>query len=243
MIKIAIIDDEINVRELIKKMLKLISSSYVVVGEAASISGAKDMLTNCKPDLVFLDIELEDGSGFNLLEQLPQIHFKLVFITAFNEFAIRAFKYNAFDYILKPIAPEELKNTLKRVESMVYVEKETKTQLKNLKENRESTIQKIALKTAKKMYLLEVDAILYCQSDGSYTKVVTENETILVSKNLKHYQELLPENIFIRTHQSYLVNKRHILSLENDTILLKNNETVAISARRKSEIKAILSNG
>ena len=119
MIKIAIIDDEINVRELIKKMLKLISSSYVVVGEAASISGAKDMLNNCKPDLVFLDIELEDGSGFNLLEQLPQIHFKLVFITAFNEFAIRAFKYNAFDYILKPIAPEELKNTLKRVESMV----------------------------------------------------------------------------------------------------------------------------
>lgn len=243
MIKIAIIDDEINVRELIKKMLKLISSSYVVVGEAASISGAKDMLNNCKPDLVFLDIELEDGSGFNLLEQLPQIHFKLVFITAFNEFAIRAFKYNAFDYILKPIAPEELKNTLKRVESMVYVEKETKIQLKNLKENRESTIQKIALKTAKKMYLLEVDAILYCQSDGSYTKVVTENETILVSKNLKHYQELLPEDIFIRTHQSYLVNKRHILSLENDTILLKNNETVAISARRKSEIKAILSNG
>lgn len=242
MIKIAIIDDEVNVRELIKKMLSLISSTYVVVGEAASITSAKTMLTNCKPDLVFLDIKLEDGSSFNLLEQIPQIDFKLVFITAFNEFAIRAFKYNALDYILKPIAPDELKNTLERVESMVYVEKETKALLKNLKDNRASSVQKIALKTAKKMHLLEVDNILYCQSDGSYTKIVTESETILVSKNLKHYQELLPEDIFIRTHQSFLVNKRHILSLENDTIRLKNNDIVAISARRKAEIKAILLN-
>ena len=242
MIKIAIIDDEINVRELIKKMLKLISSTYVVVGEAASITGAKTMLLESKPDMVFLDIELEDGSGFNLLEQIPQIDFKLVFITAFNEFALKAFKYNALDYILKPIAPEELKNTLERVESMVYVEKETKALLENLKENKESKVQKIAIKTAKKMHLLEVDSILYCQSDGSYTKIVTEHESILVSKNLKHYQELLPEDIFIRTHQSYLVNKKHIRGLENDNILLKNDEIVAISARRKAEIKAILLN-
>jgi len=240
MIKIAIIDDETNVRELIKKLLKLISPAYVVIGEAASIASAKKMLKDTDPDIVLLDIELEDGSGFGLLEQLPKIDFKLVFITAFNQYALKAFKYNALDYILKPIAPEELKTTLERVQGMVYLEKETHTLLENLKENREAKNPKIALKTSNKIHLVDVDKILYCQSEGSYTKIVTAEETILVSKNLKHYQELLPDSEFIRTHQSYLVNKIHILGLENDSIILKNDTVIAVSSRRRAEIKAIL---
>jgi len=240
MIKVAIIDDEINVRTLIKKLLSLISPNYVIISEAASVSAGKKMLLKTNPDILLLDIELEDGSGFRLLEQLQEINFKLIFITAFNQYAIRAFKYNALDYILKPIAPEELKSTLERLQTMVYHEKENQKLLENLKQNKEAKVQKIAFKTAKKIHLVPVDLIYYCQSEGSYTKIVTDDETILVSKNLKHYQELLPEEIFIRTHQSYLVNKTHIIGIEKDTITLKNNHTVGISARRRAEIKTLL---
>ncbi len=240
MIKIAIIDDEVNVRAVIKKLLKLISSEYEIVGEAASIAGAKSMLSNAKPDIVLLDIELEDGTGFGLLDQLTTIDFKLIFITAFNQYAIKAFKYNALDYILKPIDPQELKTTLEGVRSTVYSEKDTKALLDNLQKNKNSETSKIVIKTSKQIYFIDVDSILYCRSEGSYTQFITEDTSILASKNLKHYQKLLPATIFIRTHQSFLVNKKNIVGLKSEGVSLKNNEVIPVSTRRKSTIKALL---
>ncbi len=240
MIKIAIIDDEVNVRTVIKKLLKLISSEYEIVGEAASIAGAKSMLSNTKPDIVLLDIELEDGTGFGLLDQLTTIDFKLIFITAFNQYAIKAFKYNALDYILKPIDPQELKTTLERVRSTVYSEKDTKALFDNLQKNKNSEASKIVIKTSKQIHFIDIDRILYCRSEGSYTQIITEDTTILASKNLKHYQELLPATVFIRTHQSFLVNKENIVGLKSEGVSLKNNEIIPVSTRRKSTIKALL---
>lgn len=241
MLKIVIIDDEINVRRVLKKLLKLMTSNYEVVGEAPSIVEAKKVITETNPDIVLLDIELEDGTGFTLLNQLSKINFKLIFITAYNQYAIKAFKFNALDYILKPIEPEELKNALIKAKENIQSENELKKLLLNLEENKNTEMQKIVIKTTNKTYFVDVAKVLYCQSEGSYSKIVLKESTILASKNLKYFQDLLEEYSFIRTHQSYLVNKNYITRLENDTLILKGNISIPISLRRKVEIKALLS--
>jgi len=240
MTKIAIIDDEFNVRELLKKLVALLYKDIIVVGEASSITEAKKMLTASSPDIVLLDIELEDGTGFNLLDQLEVINFKLVFITAFNQHAIKAFKYNALDYLLKPISPEEFKKTLDKVIQSVFKENKFKNLLKQLKGGTNFEPKKIIINTVKEKHIVNVNDILYCQSEGAYTKIITTNSNILASKNLKHFQELLPEENFIRTHQSFLVNKTVIISIKNNNLLLINDTEIPISSRRKSEINTIL---
>ncbi len=240
MLKIVIVDDEINVRRVLKKLLNLISTDYVVVGEAPSIIEAKKVISETNPDIVLLDIELEDGTGFTLLSQLSIIDFKLIFITAYNQYAIKAFKFNALDYLLKPIEPEELKDALIKAQDSIHSENELKELLSNLEQNKNSEIQKIVIKTTYKTYFIDVSKILYCQSEGSYTKIVLNESSILASKNLKYFQDLLAEYSFIRTHQSYLVNKIHVTGLENDTIILNSNLNIPISLRRKAEIKALL---
>ncbi len=241
MLKIVIVDDEINVRAVIRKLLNLISSNYMVVGEAPSIIEAKKVITATKPDIVLLDIELEDGTGFTLLKQLDKINFKLIFITAYNQYAIKAFKFNALDYLLKPIEPNDLKEALVKAESAIDSENELKELLQNLEQNKNSETKKIVIKTTNKTYFIDVSKILYCHSEGSYSNIVLEESSILASKNLKYFQDLLSEYSFIRTHQSYLVNKIHVTGLENDTIVLNGNLNIPISLRRKAEIKALLS--
>lgn len=241
MLKIVIVDDEINVRRVLKKLLHMVTSDYVIVGEAPSIVEAKKIIAETKPDLVLLDIELEDGTGFTLINQLPKVNFKLIFITAYNQYAIKAFKFNALDYILKPIEPEELKNALIKAQDSIQSENELKELLSNLEENKNSETQKIVIKTTNKTYFIDVSKILYCQSEGSYSKIVLKESSILASKNLKYFQDLLSDYSFIRTHQSYLVNKIHVTGLKNDAIVLKGNINIPISLRRKTEIKALLS--
>ena len=240
MLKIVIVDDEKNVRIVIKKLLALINFDYIIVGETGSVSEAKTLIINKKPDIVLLDIELEDGTGFDLLKQLPNPNFKLIFITAFNEFAITAFKFNALDYILKPIDPKELELAIEKAKSSIDSKNELHLLLENLENNKNSDLKKLVIKTTQKTHFITVDKILYFQSDGSYSKIVSENLTILASKNLKYFQEILPKHQFIRTHQSFLVNKLHITSLKNNTILLNNSVEIPISVRRKSEIKKLL---
>ena len=241
MLRIVIIDDEVNVRAVIRKLLNLISTNYELVGEAPSITEGKDVIVKTKPDIVLLDIELEDGTGFTLLNQLPKIDFKLIFITAYNQYAIKAFKFNALDYLLKPIEPNDLEEALAKAELAICSENELKELLQNLEQNKNAKAKKIVIKTVNKTYFIEVDKILYCKSEGSYTSVVTEKEVTLASKNLKHFQDLLSEYDFIRTHQSYLVNKKYITAIKNDTIILNNTLSIPVSLRRKTEIRTILS--
>jgi two-component system LytT family response regulator len=240
MLKIIIIDDEKNVRIVIKKLLTLINIEYEIVGEAGSISNAKKIIEKENPDIVLLDIDLEDGTGFDLLKQLKNTTFKLIFITAFNEYAINAFKFNALDYILKPIDPKELKEAINKAKSSIDSENELYLLLENLENNKTAEMQKLVVKTTQRTYFIPINEILYFQSDGSYSKILTQNLTILASKNLKHFQELLPDNQFIRTHQSFLVNKTCIASIKNNTILLMNEVEIPISVRRKAEIKILL---
>ncbi len=240
MLRIAVIDDEINIRKGIIKILKLLSANYEVVGEAPSIIEAKTILQNKTPDVVLLDIELEDGSAFELLKQLPSIDFKLIFITAFNQYAIKAFKFNAIDYLLKPIDPVELKAVLNKVEATIHDEQEVKKLLENLAQNKNMDVPKIVIKTTENTHFITVTDILYCEAKGAYTKIVTEHIEILASKNLKHFQELLSDYSFMRTHQSYLVNKMHVIGLKKETVLLNDTLAIPVSLRRKAEIKALL---
>ena len=240
MLKIVIIDDEKNVRIVIKKLLSLISSDYTIVGEAPSIKESIELITKTDPDIVLLDIQLEDGNGFDLLEQLPKIDFKLIFITAFNEYAIKAFKFNALDYLLKPIDPEELKNAMEKAALNIASNNDLELLLNNLKSNKVSKIKKLVIKTTQKTHFIPINEILYFESDGSYSKIVTVSYAILASKNLKHFQKIVSNDLFIRTHQSFLVSKLHITGIEGNNILLKNDVLIPISVRRKSEIKKVL---
>lgn len=236
MVKIAIIDDEKNVRIVIKKMLHLLFPDCEIVAEAASIKEALNCIPQSKPDIVLLDIELEDGTGFTLLKQLPNLDFKLIFITAFNQYAIKAFKVNALDYILKPIEPSELENAISKAKELISSEEVLKKQLDNLDDFENSTI---VIKTTEATHFVNVEDIIYCKADGSYTYIYTKNQTIFTSKNLKYFEDLLSNLIFIRTHQSYLVNKTEISSIKDKTILLKNNTEIPISVRRKTQITSI----
>lgn len=237
MFKVAIIDDEKNVRIVLKKLLNILYSNCEIVAEIGSIKEAKIILPQVKPDIILLDIELEDGSGFSLLKQLPNLDFSLIFITAFNQFAIKAFKFNALDYLLKPIDPSELQNAVDKAQQNVENEKELRRRLENIEEKKES---QIVIKTTNKIHFINLKDIIFCQAEGAYAKIITNNETILVSKNLKHFEDLLSEHAFIRTHQSYLVNRLEIESIKNNMLLLKNATEIPISSRRKSEIIALL---
>ena len=237
MFKVAIIDDEKNVRIVIKKLLSILYSNCEIVAEIASIKEAKRLLPQVKPDIVLLDIELEDGNAFSLLKQLPQLDFKLIFITAFNAYAIKAFKFNALDYLLKPIDPSELQHAIDKAQKHVSNAKELKLLIDNIEEDKTS---QIVIKTTTKIHFINLIDILYCQAEGAYANIITKKESILASKNLKHFEDLLSSHGFIRPHQSYLVNQLEIDFIKNNALVLKNNVEIPISVRKKAEIILLL---
>jgi two-component system LytT family response regulator len=241
MLKIVVIDDEKNVRIVIKKLLSLINIANTVVGEATSVQAGLEIIKQTNPDIVLLDIQLEGGSGFDLLNQLDDINFKLIFITAFNEYAIKAFKFNALDYILKPIDPEDLKNAIEKAQEQLDSKDTLNKLLDNLKQNEKSNNQKLVIKTTQETYFIPINDIYYFQSDGSYSKVFAKNLNLLASKNLKYFQEILPQGQFIRTHQSFLINKLQVERIKQQVIILKNDVEIPVSTRKKSEIIKLLS--
>ena len=240
MIKTIIIEDEINVRKALIKMLQVIEPSVKIIGETGYVNEALDLITTKKPALVFIDIELEDGTGFDLLKQLENIDFKIIFTTAYDQYAINAFKFSAIDYLLKPIDPTELQNAVKRAISTIKNEKEHQELLEVLKNNIEKKEQKIVLKTSEQRFVIPLKDIIRLEADGAYTLFITTNQKIIISKNLKYYQDLLNDD-FVRCHQSHLINKKHIIAIEkNEKVKLSNNDLVSISVRKKTEIIQII---
>ncbi|MEE9439806.1 MAG: LytTR family DNA-binding domain-containing protein [Saprospiraceae bacterium] len=233
MLRIVIIDDEPNVRITIRKLLDLLAVDYIIIGEAGSVTMGKELVIKLKPDLLFLDIELEDGTGFDLLRMIPNPEFELVFITAYNDHAITAFKYNALDYILKPIDPDELLNAINKVKLSIQKTNELDLLLANMESNRKEKDQKLVVKTLNKTFFIPIKDIKYMQSDGAYTMIHTLNNKILTLKNLKHYQDILSPDLFTRSHQSYIVNKRHIIKRVGSNLLLSCDTNIPISFRRK----------
>jgi two-component system, LytTR family, response regulator len=245
MFQLLIVDDEPHMRDSLAKLLARHCPQVAVAGEAGSIAGAIEAIRELHPDIVLLDIQLEDGTGFDLLTALPSIDFKVIFITAFDQFAIQAFRYSAVDYLLKPVNPELLAEAVDRAIQMIIEHQNIQMQaLQDNLKNIDHQGRKIILKTTENIYLLELRSIICCESDDNYTRVHTaEGEKILVSKTLKDYDELLTGSGFYRVHKSFLINLAHIRRFEKQDggyIVLTNDLKVPVASRKRDEMLKLL---
>lgn len=236
--KLIIIDDEPKARKTVLDILTLGHVDFELLAEAGDVQSGVAAIHQLHPDLVLLDINLPDGSGFDLIKQLNNVSFKVIFITAFEEYAIKAFEFSAIDYILKPIDPVKLLIAVKRAAEIVNQEDITLklnvlfANLQNKKENK----RKLVLHTDQKIYVVNTDEIIFCQAEGAYTRFHLVEGKIFVSKHLKHYESLLSGCAFFRCHQSYLLNVNYIDyydKREGGFVVMKNKAQLPIAQRKR----------
>ncbi|MDT8393361.1 MAG: LytTR family DNA-binding domain-containing protein [Bacteroidales bacterium] len=246
MIRGIIVEDEKHSRETLTGMLERYCKNVEVIAEAESYRSGLELIRKYSPDVVFLDIQMPDGSGFRLLEELDTINFAIIFTTAFDQFAIKAIKYSALDYLLKPIDADELVNAIKKVEQKLN-KSEVNDNIRVLLENirlKENDPHKIVLSTSEKIHIIETDQILRCESDNYYTNFfLTDGKNILISKTLKENEELLSDHNFIRPHKSHLVNVKYIKGfLKNDGgyIEMTDGSRIPVSRRKREKIIEII---
>lgn len=240
MIKAIIIDDIKEARVVLKADLESYCVNIEVVGEAEGVVSGAKLIKELNPDLVFLDIQMQDGTGFDLLEILPNTNFKLIFTTASDEYAVKAFKFSAVDYLLKPIDPDELMDAVSRVEQ----QEKPADRIELLKENFNKP-KRIALNTLEKIHIVEVDEILRCESNINYTMFYFIDGTkLLVTKTLKEFDKLLADHSFIRVHQSHLINAGFIkeFSKSDGYIYMKDGTKVPVSTRKKQVLMEMIQN-
>jgi two-component system LytT family response regulator len=245
MLQTLIIDDEDHMRDSLAKLLQRHCPQVEVTGEACNVATGLNAIQNFHPDLVLLDIQMSDGTGFDLLNLCPVIDFKIIFITAFDQYALQAFRFSAVDYLLKPVNPEMLAEAVERAGRLI--QEHHNLQLQALQENLknvERQNKKIILKTTENIYLLDLNNIVSCESDNNYTNVYTTNgEKILVSKTLKEYDNLLAGCGFYRVHKSYLINLVHIKRFEKQDggyIILTNDLKIPVASRKREEMLELL---
>jgi len=245
MLRTIIIDDEAHMRQTIEKLVKDYCPGVKLVAKADGVKTGVQAIKKYHPDLILLDIKMNDGTGFDLLKQLEPVFFKVIFITAFDQYAIKAFKFSALDYLLKPIDPNDLANAINKAEQIVL--KELNTQLDVLEDNMKSgskAKKKIILKTFDNIHLVKISDIIFCQSDDNYTNFhLLDNSKILVSNTLKDYDEMLSEFGFFRVHQSYLINLGHINRFEKSeggNIILANDHRVPVASRKREQLLDML---
>lgn len=213
MLHCIIVDDEKLSREVLCNYLKEYCSDVEVVETVSSVKSAYKSIRKHKPDFIFLDIEMADGKGFQLLEMFDKIDFKVIFVTAYSEYAVRAFRFSAVDYLLKPVKIDELKDAVEKVRLASIKEPlagNLSSLLVNLK-NGMNSISTIVINHLKGFDVLKIPEIIMCQADGYCTNFyLTANRKIVSSKNLKHFSSLLEGEKFIRIHHSYLINIEHV---------------------------------
>lgn len=246
--KIAIVEDELPTRELLKNMLADLFSELEVCGEADSVSSGIDMIINTKPEIVLMDIELKDGNSFSILEQLPERSFSLVFITAFNHFAIQAFRYSAIDYLLKPVHPQELSDAIQKAINNIKANARIHSidvLLENLGQKNPSR-RKLVLKTSESVHIVSVSDIVRAEADNNYTTFyLIDKSKILVSRTIKEYEQTLTESGFFRTHQSHLINLEYIKVFnrrDGGSLILNDGSEIPVSSRKRQELMDVISN-
>lgn len=246
MIRAIIIDDEPAMQEVNSQLLTEYFPNIRLVGTADCIKTGIELIHKKKPDLVLLDIQLSDGSGFQLLQKLPSYDFKVVFITAFDSFAIKAIKFSAIDYILKPVNEIEFQQAIQRAIELIEKKEHTESQVNVLMDSFKKELQnkKLVLRTQNSMHIVDISDIHFCKSDNSYTTFyLDDNQKILVSKSLKDYESILKEYGFFRPHQSYLVNLNHIKKVDKTDhgfLIMKNKKEIPISIRQKKNLIDLL---
>ncbi len=239
--KILIVDDERSARENIKSIIELSCLEKIDFVEAFDVKQGVEAIETEHPDIVLLDINLPDGTGFDLLKQIIFINFKLIFVTAYEEFALKAFEFSAIDYILKPVDPAKLAQAVLKAKEIVENESlnlRLKALFANI--NTQSDIhKKLVLKTSDNIYVIDTKEIMRCESEESYTRFfLTDNKHILVSKNLIEFDNLLQEFGFFRTHRSHLINLSyidHFSKKDGGYVVMKDGAQIPISRRKKDE--------
>jgi two-component system, LytTR family, response regulator len=248
MIKAIIIDDEKPSRETLRALLSRYCESVVISAEADGYNSAITAIKKEKPDVVFLDIQMPDGSGFKLLESIEEINFEVIFTTAFEQYAIKAIRYSALDYLLKPIVPDELiaaihKLNKKKIEGQLH-NPNIKLLLENVKKQNIEN-KKIVLSVAEGMHVIEVKNIIRLESDDYYTRFFFSNgKKLLVSKTLKEHEELLEDYNFIRPHKSHLLNAAYIKCFnkqEGGYIEMTDGTMIPVSRRKREYILDLIS--
>lgn len=246
--KVIIIDNEKEIVDGLKLMIEKNCPQITELRTADGIENGIEAILKHSPDLIFLDVELGNGTGMDLLSKIGNYNFEVVFITAHNKYAVDAFKFSAIDFIQKPIGVEDLLNAVQKAKSSL-MNKDLKQQLTILKESFgliNNDGKKIVLKDSEAMYFLSVSEIIMCKAEGSYTDFyLTSNQKITISKGLKEYDGLLENYGFIRTHNSYLVNIRKIKRFDKTDggfLVLENNHLVPVSQRKRDQILSFLSN-
>ena len=241
MLRTIIIDDELHIRKSLAQMLKDECSNVKLVGMANGVQSGMEAINKHHPDLVLLDIKMDDGTGFDLLKKLEPVNFKIIFITAYDQYALQAFKFSAIDYLLKPLDEEDLVAAVNRTEKIV--QKDFSTQLKVLDENLKTTEnkdKKILLKTSDAVHLVKVRDITYCESDLSYTKFyLLDGQKIIISKSLREFEDMLKGFGFFRVHKSFLVNLFTITKFDKTDggfLVMENKDRVPVASRKKDEL-------
>lgn len=240
MLKAVIIDDVQDARETLKADLTTYCPEIEIIGEADGVVTGAKLLKEQKPELVFLDIQMKDGSGFDLLEILGTAGFKTIFTTASDSYAIKAFRFSAVDYLLKPIDPDELLEAVKKFKEST---REEKPALDLLKDNLSKKLKKqsrIALSTQEKIHVVKISDIVRCESSVNYTTFYFNNgNKLLVTKTLKEFDDLLADHNFIRVHQSHLVNAEYIkeyVKTDGGYLVMQDGSNVAVSSRKRATV-------
>jgi len=234
-----IIEDEINVRAGFIKMLNKFCPEVVIVAEAGGVNEGCEVIQQSDFDLLFLDINLPDGTGFDLLKRLENVPFDIIFVTAYDQYALDAFKISASDYLMKPVSPIELKKSIEQLSQNKSQRGLTKQVLKERLNTNYQQEDKIIIRNTETLEIVSVSDINYCQAEGSYTSIYLCDKTKLVaSLNLKEYERLLQPYGFERTHHSYLVNLGHVKSLNkiDSYLVMKNDGTIPLSKRKKNSL-------
>jgi two-component system LytT family response regulator len=235
MLKAIIVDDELKARENLQILLQDFVKGIEVVALCQNINEAVEAVEIHSPHVVFLDIQLQRETGFDLLTKFEELNFEVIFTTAYTEYAIKAFKFSAIDYLLKPIDIDELKKAVSKVEKRV-TQNSTKQLTQLVQQLKNGPDFRIALPTLDGLVFVNVQDILYCEAASNYTQIFTAEEKYVVSKTLKEYDELLSDYNFFRIHNSYLINinsiKKYVKG-DGGYVVLNNNTSLDVSKRKK----------
>ena len=236
-LKAVLVEDEAQSREILRNYLDKYCTDVEVLGEASTVQEGLEQIKITEPELVFLDVEMPFGNAFDLLDQLPERNFEIVFVTAYDHYAMDALNSHAAYYLMKPINIEEL------VRAVTYVreikEKEKRLEKLVLRTGLPRAEGKITIPQLDGFQVLNAADILYCKADDNYTEIYLENKKILVSKTLKHFEELLAEFSFVRIHKSFLVNMNAVVKYrkgKGGSVLLSNGKELAVSPSRKRQL-------
>jgi two-component system LytT family response regulator len=240
MIRTLLIDDEATARISMRGLLTHFCPQVEVVGEADAVAAGIALIQAEQPDLVFLDVKLNPGSGFDILQALDPINFEVIFVTAHNEFAIRAIRFSALDYLLKPVDVDELAGAVERLSRKTSPSPE-QVQLEIFKDALNAQFGRIILPTLEGFVVVEIREIIRCEADRNYTHFWLEGgKKLTISRTLKYYDELLGESGFVRIHQSHLINlaqiKEYKRRKKGGIVFLNNDLELPVAESRKGDL-------